>query len=144
VPAQQIIREYVDTGRVNILYRHFPFIGDESWRAAEASECAAEQDRFHEYEETVYVNWNGENRGAYSDGNLRVFAEMTGLLLDQYDECMSSNKYLQKVVDDFEAGIAAGVKSTPTIFLNGEIIGGLRDYGDYRVKIEKALAEVGG
>jgi protein-disulfide isomerase len=79
VPAQQILHEYVETGRVNILYRHFPFIGDESWRAAEASECAGEQDRFHVYEETIYVNWNGENQGAYSDENLRIFAEVTGI-----------------------------------------------------------------
>ncbi|HIK88364.1 MAG TPA: hypothetical protein EYG09_01750 [Dehalococcoidia bacterium] len=126
------------------MYRHFPFIGNESWRAAEASECAAEQNRFHEYEETVYLNWNGENQGEFSDANLRVFAEMTGLFLNQYDDCMSSNKYLAKVQADFDDGTAAGVNSTPTIFLNGEIIGGLRDYGGYRVKIEQALAEVGG
>jgi len=139
-----MIREYVDTGRVNILFRHFPFIGDESWRAAEASECAAEQERFHEYEETVFVNWNGENEGGYSDENLRIFAEMTGLTMDQFDDCMSTNKYLPKVQADRDAAIDAGVNSTPTFFLNGVNIGGLRDYGYYRVRIEEALNEVGG
>jgi protein-disulfide isomerase len=68
---------------------------------------------------------------------------MTGLFLNQYDDCVSSDKYLAKVQADYDAGIAAGVNSTPTIFLNGKIIGGLKDYGDYRVKIEQALAEVG-
>jgi protein-disulfide isomerase len=57
---------------------------------------------------------------------------------------MSTNKYLAKIQADFDAGVAAGVNSTSTIFLNGEIIGGLKDYADYRVKIERALAEVGG
>lgn len=143
-PGQQIIREYVDTGRVNILYRHFPFLGNESWRAAEASECAAEQGRFHEYEETVFFNWNGVNEGTYSDENLRIFAEMTGLLLNQFDDCMSSNKYLAKIEADRDAAAELGVNSTPTLFLNGERIQVAPDYGYYRVRIEEALAEIGG
>ena len=142
--GQQIIREYVDTGRVNILYKHFPFIGDESWRAAEASECAAEQDRFRVYQETVFVNWNDTNKGNYSDANLRTFGEMTGLLLKQFDQCMDTNKYLPKVESDRQEAINAGVNSTPTFFLNGENITGPDDYGYYRVKIEEALAKVGG
>lgn len=141
--GQQIIREYVDTGRVNILYRHFPFIGDESWRAAEASECAGEQDRFKVYQETVFVNWNDANKGNYSDANLRTFGEMTGLLMNQFDECMDTNKYLPKVESDRQAALDAGVKSTPTFFLNGENITGPDDYGYYRVKIEEALAKLG-
>jgi protein-disulfide isomerase len=69
---------------------------------------------------------------------------MTGLFLNQFDECMSTNKYLAKVEADLDAGVAAGVNSTPTLFLNGVNLGGLRDYGYYRVRIEEALNEVGG
>jgi len=90
------------------------------------------------------VNWDGENEGTYSDANLRIFAEMTGLLLGQFDECMSTNKYLAKVEADRDAAIELGVNSTPTLFLNGVNLGGLRDYGYYRVRLEEALAEVGG
>ena len=135
-----MVHEYVNNGRINILFRHFPFIGPESWRAAEAAECAGEQGRFHEYEETVFVN---QNKGTLSDGNLRIFAQMTGLSLNQFDECMNTNKYLAKVQADRDAAVDAGVNSTPTFFLNGQNIGGLQEYGNYRVKIEKALAEVG-
>lgn len=141
--GQQIIREYVNNGRINILFRHFPFIGDESWRAAEASECAAEQGRFKEYEETIFVNYVGNNVGGYSDDNLRIMAEMTGLNLGQFGECMDTNKHLEKVRADFDAGRTLGVGSTPTFFINGEMIPGLVSYGEFRVKIERALAEVG-
>ena len=68
---------------------------------------------------------------------------MTGLSLNQFDVCMSTNKYLVKVQADRDAAVDAGVNSTPTFFLNGQNIGGLQEYGNYRVKIEKALAEVG-
>ena len=143
-PAQLIIREYVNNGRINILFRHYPFIGDESWRAAEASECAAEQGRFQAYEETVFVNWNGENQGAYSDENLRTFAQMIGMNVSDFDECMDSGRNLAKVEADLAAGGALGVRSTPTLFIDNEKIPGLRTFGEYRVKIEQALAKAGG
>ena len=124
---------------MNILFKHFPFIGDESWRAAEASECAGEQGKFHEYEQTVFLNWNGENEGAFSDANLVNFANSIVDDIDQFEGCLSSRKYLDKVAADREAGIAAGVNSTPTLFLNGVNIGGLKSY-----ILEEALAEAGG
>jgi protein-disulfide isomerase len=90
------------------------------------------------------VNWNGQNEGGFSDENLRTFAQMTGLFLTQFDECMATNKYRAKVEADRDAAIDLGVNSTPTIFLDGVNLGGLRDYGFYRVRIEEALAELGG
>jgi protein-disulfide isomerase len=92
----------------------------------------------------VFINWGGENQGAYSDANLRFFAEMTGLNLVQFDGCMSSNKYLAKVQADRDAALANGVNSTPTLFLDGVNLGGLKDYSFYRLRIEEALAKVGG
>jgi len=92
----------------------------------------------------VFFNWNGVNEGTYSDENLRIFAQMTGLLLNQFDDCMSSNKYLAKVEADRDAAAELGVNSTPSLFLNGERIQTAPDYGYYRVRIEEALAEIGG
>ena len=69
---------------------------------------------------------------------------MTGLLLNQYDTCMSTNKYLAKVKADKDAGADLGVRSTPTLFLNGEQLENAPEYGYFRVRIEEALAEVGG
>jgi protein-disulfide isomerase len=90
------------------------------------------------------VNWDGENEGTYSDANLRTFGEMNGLFMNQFDECMDTNKYLSKVEADLQDGADAGVNSTPTIFLNGVNITGPNEYSHYRVKIEEALAKVGG
>ena len=84
------------------------------------------------------------NEGAYSDANLRIFAEMTGLFLNQFDECMSSNKYLAKIEDDRDAASKLGVNSTPTIFLNGVKLENSPDYSYYRVRLEEALNAVGG
>jgi protein-disulfide isomerase len=57
---------------------------------------------------------------------------------------MESGKYLSKITSDREAAIEFGVNSTPTLFLNGVNIGGLKEYGYYRVRLEEALNEVDG
>jgi len=92
----------------------------------------------------VFYNWKGENQGTFADENLQIFAELNELGMNQFDECMSTNRYLSKVEADFKDGEAAGVNSTPTLFLNGVNIGGLKEYSYYRVRLEEALAEVGG
>jgi len=91
----------------------------------------------------VFVNWNGVNQGTYSDGNLRIFAQMTGLNLNQFDKCMSTNKYLAKVRHDVDAAGKLGVNSTPTLFLDGKKLENAPDYGYFRVKIEEALNAAG-
>lgn len=125
---------------VKFVYRHFAFLGDESIRAAEASECAAEQDKFWEYHDILFENWNGENEGAFADRNLGRFAREIGLDMDQFTECMQSRRQIDRVTSDSQAARDAGVRSTPTIFVNGKLIGSLRTYEDYKRVIDDELA----
>ena len=84
------------------------------------------------------------NQGTYSDENLRIFAQMTGLFINQFDECMTNNKYLDKVKTDLAAGQDLGVNSTPTLFLDGKKLDNSPDYGYFRIRIEEALKTSGG
>ena len=43
--GKQLKEDFVNTGRIHFVFRHFPFIGEESFRAAEATECARDQDK---------------------------------------------------------------------------------------------------
>lgn len=131
----------MDSGRVRFVYKHLIVLGDESLRAAEASECAAEQGRFWGYHETLFENWAGENKGAFSDRNLSIFADDIGLDTEQFSECLSSRKYLDRISDDIDAARSAGVQSTPTLFVNDQLIGGLQEYEVYRNAIEQELAK---
>ncbi len=111
--------KYVKTGKVKIVFNHFAFIGAESTRAAEASECANAQGKFWEYSDTVFNNQAGENQGAFSDANLAKFAQQVGLDMTQYNTCMQQDTYLGKVQTSTQNGTARGVNSTPTVFING-------------------------
>ena len=92
----------------------------------------------------MFANWDGENEGAYSDANLTAFAASLDLDLDQFGDCFNSGKYLSKIKADLNDGLEAGVNSTPTFFLNGVNVGGLKSYPAYQFMLEEALSEVGG
>ena len=120
--GKQIKADFVDTGKIRFVFRHFPFIGLESFRAAEATECAADQNKFWEYHDTVFENWKGVNEGHFSDDNLKVFASRLQLDRDAFDSCLDGRKYLGKVESDIRRGEQLGVQGTPSLFLNGEML----------------------
>ena len=120
--GKQIKQDFVETGKIRFVFRHFPFIGPESIRAAEATECAADQNKFWEYHDTVFENWKGVNEGHYSDDNLKLFAGSLQLDRGAFDACFDSRKYRGKVEADFRRGEQLGVQGTPSLFLNGEML----------------------
>ncbi len=120
--GKQIKQDFVDTGRINFEFRHFPFIGTESFRAAEATECARDQDKFWEYHDIVFENWKGVNEGHFSDDNLKLFASTLQLDRGAFDSCFDSGKYRGKVRADLRRGEQLGVQGTPTLFLDGKML----------------------
>ncbi len=137
--GRQLKKDFVDKGRIDFVFRHFPFIGEESFRAAEATECARDQDQFWEYHDTVFENWNGVNKGAYSDDNLKGFASSLQLDRGAFDSCLDGGKYRGKVEEDFQLGERMGVDSTPSLFLQGRRIR-VADYSELAGLIESAIA----
>ncbi len=139
-PGQLLKEEYVDTGQVRFVFRHFAFLGDESTWAAEASDCADEQGRFWEYHDRLFEAQGAENSGAYSYDNLKALAAELGLDTEQFNQCLDSGKYRSEVRQEYSEGQRFGVQGTPTLFVDGRLV---RNGGDYQVlrgAIEAALA----
>lgn len=139
----KIEKDYVTSGRVNIEFRMYPFIGQESWDAAQAAEAAREQGKFWEYHDALFNAQGRENGGAYSYDNLVKIAREVGLDVAQFEATLTSNKYLAPIQKEVDEAVSAGVKSTPTFFVNGEKIGGLQRYSKFQDAIEKALVDAG-
>jgi protein-disulfide isomerase len=142
-----VVDNYVATGKVRYVFRHYPFLDDrsatkESDQAANASMCAAEQGKFWEYHDYLFANWNSENAGAYSDKRLVAFAESLGLDMGAFNDCFKENRYRDDIQQDLSDGTRAGVTGTPSVFVNGQIIrpGFVPSYEDITQAIETALA----
>ena len=122
-------------------YIHFAFLGPESQWAAEASECAAEQDAFWEYHDFLYGNQDGENRGAFSKDNLKRFAADLGLDTGEFNECLDTGKYKSLVEQEYQLSQQIGVSSTPTFVLNGRPVIGAQPFEVFQQQIQTALSE---
>jgi protein-disulfide isomerase len=126
----QIVTYLVDTGKARLVFHNYPFIdgdgafnGGESDRAANASMCANEQNRFWDMEAIIYANWNGENQGNLSNQKLKAMAESIALDTDAFNACFDDNKYQDQIQADFELGQEMGVSGTPSVFVNGAKVG---------------------
>jgi protein-disulfide isomerase len=141
----QLVEQYVAPGMVFFEYRDYAFRGADASRAAEASFCAAEQDRFWQFHDTVFENQRRlSNSGeGYSAAALRAMAEGVGLDMAAYDSCVASDVPAQTVAAELDEGQAQGVTGTPALFVNGVQIPG-NTFEDLQVAIAAALAETGG
>jgi protein-disulfide isomerase len=122
---RQIIDKFVSTGKVRYEYHHFIVIdgnagGNESRRAAEASECAVEQNQFWNYHKILFANWRGEHVGAFTDKRLKAFAANIGLDTAKFNSCFDSNRYANAVAADEATARSLGVNATPSLFINGQ------------------------
>ncbi|MFQ5940259.1 MAG: DsbA family protein [Nitrososphaerales archaeon] len=139
-----ILQNYVDTGKLKIIFMDFAFIGPDSVLAAQAAHCAEDQGRYWEYHDELYSNWDGENTGWASTHNLKKFAAKIDLEHNNFNECLDSGKYARKVQNNMNTGRQLGVTGTPTFFIlesSGEVqkIVGAQPYSTFSAVLDSML-----
>lgn len=134
----QLVADYVETGKIKFEYRDMAFLGAESNRAAEAAACALDQGEYWQYHETIFLNHDGVNQGAYSNGNLKAMAEGIGLDMDQFNSCFDGNEHEDEITAMTSEARAAGVSRTPSFVINGQLVE-YQGYDALRGAIEAAL-----
>ena len=135
----QIDEQYMQNGEARFAYFNFAFLGPESNWAAEAAECASDQDKFWEYHDKLYDSQSGENQGAFNKDNLKKFAEELGLDTSAFNECLDSGKYTQLIQDESSLASSIGVRSTPTFLINGQAVVGAQPYEIFQQTIDSLL-----
>jgi len=134
----QLRTDYIDTGKVKLIYRDFPLssLHPEAQPAAEASECAADQGKFWEFHDLLF-----ENQAALSTVSYKKWAADLGLNTEDFNSCFDTGKHRADVQADFAAGSAAGVSGTPTFFINGQKVVGAQPYSVFQQIIDAELAQ---
>jgi protein-disulfide isomerase len=136
-----LFEQYVNTGKVNFVYKHSAFLGQESVWAAQAAECAADQGKFWEYHDLLFSRQNGENQGAFNKDKLSGFAKEMGLDMAKFDPCLTNDETLARVQADTQEGQAAGVRGTPTFFINGQPLVGAQPLTAFQQVLDKQLGQ---
>ena len=134
----QIQKEYIDTGKVKLVYRDFPLssIHPQATPAAEAAECAKEQGKFWEFHDKLF-----ENQASLSTASYKQWAQELGLNTQQFNDCVDKKKYQSEVTKDYQDGQAAGVTGTPSFFVNGINIRGAQPFSAFKTIIDQELAK---
>ena len=127
---------------MQVAFFHFAFLGDESQWAAEAAECAGEQDAFWDFYDYLFSHQNGENQGAFSIENLKSFAADMDLDTKDFNECLDSGRYTALVQNMSNIARQLGVQSTPTFAINGQGVVGAKDFTELASIIDSFLTPV--
>jgi len=113
----KIIKNYIETGKVKMIFKDYNIIGKDSVKASQGAHCANDQGLFWEYHDILYSNWTGENNGWASGANLANYAQDIGLEMNQWTDCMSQQKHSKTILDSNEDAKKLQLTGTPAFFV---------------------------
>ena len=110
---EEVKKKYGD--QVRLVFRQFPLsIHASAPKAAEASLCAEDQDKFWPMHDLLF-----EEQSQLGVTALKEKAGRLGLNRAEFDHCLDSGKHAEQVQKDMRAGGMVGVTGTPALFVNG-------------------------
>ena len=119
----QLVKELGDEFR--FVFRHFPLRSHANAKAAAtAAESAGRQGKFWEMHDLLFSQQDYWTRKAQTE-TFEIFLQYAvslNLDVNQFQEDFTSQEIIDKVNGDYQEGRRAGVRSTPTFFLNGQKI----------------------
>jgi len=140
-----LIDNYIETGKAKLIFVDLPFLGRDSPKAAHASYCAEDQDKYWEYHTILYTFQDGHPDSGWADRDrLNSFAFSLDMNMDEFNECMDSSKYKQRVKANYDDAVKNGATQTPTFILvssdgTTKKLGGAQPYSVFAATIESML-----
>ena len=135
---QNIKSDYIDKGKARLVFRQFPLVSihKQSLGAAVAALCAADQEKFWEYHDTLF-----ENQPKFGRSNLESYANKLGLDMEKFNSCLDSGSTVDQVNKEIAEGEAAGVDGTPFFLVGSQKISGAQPIETFRIAIEAGLSK---
>ena len=112
-----LTKEIIDSGNAKFYHLDFPFLGEDSFLAAESTHCANDQGKYADYQQLLYQKQNGINNGWASHDSLVKYASDIGLDVQQFDSCLLWDKHKLRIQHNKEVGSFHGVVGTPVFFI---------------------------
>jgi protein-disulfide isomerase len=124
-------------GKIRFVYRDLPLsaIHPDAQAAAEAANCAGEQQAYWPYHDALFGSKYGLNAQAYTQ-----YATELNLDVTAFNACVAERRYKDEVEADASFVRGLGFTSTPTFFINGLLVVGAQPYEVFQQIIDKELA----
>jgi protein-disulfide isomerase len=122
--------------QVRIVYRQFPLnnLHPHAQKAAEASLCANDQQKFWEFHDSMF-----SNQRELSVPDLKQRAADLKLDTAMFNQCLDSGRHAAAIQLDIDEGARNGVSGTPALFINGRLLSGNQPYGEIKEVIDDEL-----
>ncbi|AKF82695.1 Thioredoxin [Myxococcus fulvus] len=131
--VDQVFKEY--DGKVKLVFRQFPLdFHKEAQKAAEASLCAADQNKFWEMHDKLFAS-----QSALQVENLKKYAGELQLDQAKFDKCLDSGEKATIVKTDMADAQKVGVSGTPAFFINGVMLSGAQPFEEFKSIIDAEL-----
>ncbi len=113
-----IVENYINTGKVNLVFVDMPFLGSDSIPASEASYCADDQGKYWEYHSALFQYQQEIDDGWASANRLQAIAFNLDLDMDKFDKCMTTDDHYSRVNYNKQVAVTEfGANSTPTFMI---------------------------
>ncbi|ABX12535.1 DsbA family protein [Nitrosopumilus maritimus] len=132
-----ITRDYIDTGKANLVFVDMAFLGRDSSPAAQATYCAEDQGMYWEYHDMLYNAQESKIDGGWANNErLKAFAFSMGLDMELFESCLDSGKYSKRVQYNTQQARDHNVRGTPGFFIVGpdgqQQIGGAQPFSVFK------------
>lgn len=133
---EQVLEKYPQD--VKLVFKNFPLQNHKfAMEAAVAALAAQSQGKFWEFYDLLFENYNRLN-----DDKIQEIAQTVGLNLEEYEKMKKDPAIKGKVRRDLADGRQAGVRGTPTVFINGRRLRD-RSLRGFQAAIDKELEKLG-
>lgn len=132
----QLKESYIDTGKVKLVYKHFP-VREESKIEAEASLCAHDQGKFWPFVSLLFEKreeWSQEDNITFDK-----YVNELGLDENTFSNCLDQHSHRAHVEEDYDEGSELGIPGTPTFFINGMKVEGFLPFEDFEALLSKFI-----
>ena len=115
-----IMRDYIETGKANLVFVDFAFLGKDSPKASQATYCADDQGKYWEYHNSLYTSQESKiDSGWANSERLKAFAFNLDLDMALFNQCLDSEKYSKRIQYNSQQARDNGVRGTPGFFIVG-------------------------
>jgi protein-disulfide isomerase len=124
---------------VALVFRHYPLddVHPHATEAARASECAARQGRFEAFHDLAFSLQDSIGEIRWTRLAARAGVPDTTAL----GECLSGDRTADVVSEDVAAGSDLGIRGTPTLLVNDQLLMGAPTYAQLEDHVERRLSE---
>ena len=135
----EIKAKYVDSGQVKLVFNPILDYGENSLQAQQAAECAGEQGQFWPMHDILFASQNqlwGDTKETAKD-----LATQLDIDHEQFNTCMDEQRYAELVQSQDQHRRDLGIRTRPTLDVNGQFIVGPQPFASFEAVIEPMLTQ---